>query len=159
MRRAIKFRAWLKDEDDVRKMISGECFTFEEYAPLCDALIKGNDEQKIMQSTGLQDKNGIEIYEGDIFKFTDEVWTSSYTSCGTEYDSFKVTNYAVVGFDEETIRYDFVQYKYGENQVEADLHENHDIEFADFIQEHEVVGNIYENPELLSEVENGTEAD
>lgn len=108
-----------------------------------------SDEQKVMQYTGLHDKNGKEIYEGDIVKFDDEVWSSSYTSCGTEYDSCEVVNYGVVGFDEETLRYDFVKYKYNENQVEADLHENHDLEFADFIQEHEIIGNIYENPEVL----------
>lgn len=105
--------------------------------------------EKVMQYTGLHDKNGKEIYEGDIVKFDDEVWSSSYTSCGTEYDSCEVVNYGVVGFDEETLRYDFVKYKYNENQVEADLHENHDLEFADFIQEHEIIGNIYENPEVL----------
>jgi uncharacterized phage protein (TIGR01671 family) len=107
---------------------------------------------ELEQFTGLHDKNGKEIYEGDIVKFDDEVWSSSYTSCGTEYDSYEVVNYGVVGFDEETLRYDFVKYKYNENQVEADLHENHDLEFADFIQEHEIIGNIYENPELLNEV-------
>lgn len=101
------------------------------------------------QYTGLTDKNGTKIFEGDIFKFNDEVWESCYTSCGYEYDSWEVENYGVVGFDEDRACFDFIKYKFNENSVEADLHENHDIEFADFINELEVIGNIHDNPELL----------
>lgn len=99
--------------------------------------------------TGLTDKSGTKIFEGDIFKFSDEIWESSYTSCGTEWDSWKVENYAVVGFDDERSGFDFVKYKFCENSVEADFHENHDIEFAEFISSLEVIGNIHDNPELL----------
>lgn len=105
--------------------------------------------ESVGEYTELTDKNGKKVFEGDIFKFNDEVWESCYTSCGTEYDSWDIENYAVVGFDEETARYDFVKYKYNENSVEADLHENHDIEFADFVGELEIIGNIHDNPELM----------
>lgn len=105
--------------------------------------------ETVGQYTGLTDKNDKRIFEGDIFKFNDEVWESHYTACGVEYDSCEVKNYGVVGFDEDRSCFDFVQYKFNENSVEADLHENHDIEFADFISELKVVGNIHDNPELL----------
>ena len=105
--------------------------------------------ETVGQYTGLTDKNGTKIFEGDIFKFDDEVWESSYTSCGTEYDSFAVENYGVVGFDEEMARFDFIKYKFSENSVEADLHENHTIDFSEFVCELEVIGNIHDNPELL----------
>ena len=105
--------------------------------------------ETVGQFTGLTDKNGKRIFEGDIFKFDDEVWESSYTSCGTEYDSFAVENYGVVGFDEDIARFDFIKYKFSENSVEADLHENHTIDFSEFVCELEVIGNIHDNPELL----------
>lgn len=103
----------------------------------------------LCQFTGLTDKNGKRIWENDILKFNDEVWYSCYTSCGTEYDSWEAENYGVVGYCDYSARYDFAKYKYNENQVEADLHENHDIEFSEFVKEHEVIGNIFDNPELL----------
>ena len=105
--------------------------------------------QTVGQFTGLTDKNGKKIFEGDIFKFKDEAWSSYYTSCGTEYDSWEVENYGVVGFCDDSGRFDFVRYKFNENSVEADLHENNSIAFADFVGELEIIGNIYDNPELL----------
>lgn len=106
--------------------------------------------ETVGQYTGLTDKKGKKIFEGDIFKFADEVWSSFYTSCGTEYDSCAVKNYGVVGFDEDNARFDFVKYKFYENSVEADLHENHDIVFSEFVSELEVIGNIHDSPELLN---------
>lgn len=105
--------------------------------------------ETVGQFTGLTDKNGKEIFEGDIFKFPDEIWESCYTSCGTEYDSWTVENYGVVGFCEDTGRFDFIKYKFDENSVEANLHENHDIEFCEFVSDLEIIGNIHDNPELL----------
>lgn len=108
--------------------------------------------ETVGQYTGLKDKNGNKIFEGDILKFDDEIWSSYYTSCGTEYDSWETENYGVVGFDEDLAKYDFVKYKYNENSVEADLHENNTIQFADFVKDLEIIGNIHDNPELLKEV-------
>lgn len=109
------------------------------------------DPETICQYTGLTDKNGNEIWENDILKFEDEIWMSSHTSCGTEYDSVKIENYGLIGYDKNSARYDFVKYKFNENSVEADLHENHDIEFSEFVKENEKIGNIFDNPELLQE--------
>ena len=110
--------------------------------------------ETVGQYTGLTDMNGKKIFEGDIFKFDDEIWLSSLTSCGIEYDSWKTENYGVVGFDEDYAKYDFVKYKYNENSVEADLHENNTIEFADFVKDLEIIGNVYDNPELLKGIKN-----
>ncbi len=111
------------------------------------------DPETVGQYTGLTDKNGKKIFEGDVFKFDDEVWEGCNSECGMEWGSWAVENYAVVGFDEDESRYDFVRYKYNENSVRADLHENHDLEFSEFVEELEVIGNIHDNPELLEGVE------
>lgn len=83
------------------------------------------DEIKLMQSTGLKDKNGKEIFEGDIL-------TSQ--------------NYPVKGVVE--FRTDlglWVHYLKGYNYFEY---------LGNVAGSKEIIGNIYENPELL-EVENG----
>ena len=156
MNREILFRG--KRELD-GKWIYGlysDDYVYETDFPCIMPLRSGNDyedwsviRETVGQYTGLTDNNDKKIFEGDIFKFKDEVWESCYTSCGTEYDSWEVENYGVVGFDEDTGRFDFIKYKYNENSVEADLHENHDIEFSDFVGTLEVIGNIYDNPELM----------
>ena len=120
---------------------------------LYDERFKGHrveiDSETVGQYTGLTDKNGTKIFEGDIFKFSDEIFESYYTSCGTEYNSWEVENYGVVGFCEYFGKFDFIKYKFNENAVEADLHENHNIEFYEFVSDLEIIGNIHDNPELI----------
>ena len=83
----------------------------------------------LMQSTGLKDKNGKEIFEGDVVKY--EVGRNTVTE-EVAYDK----NFAGFGVrDADTdIIFTFLQL--------ADV-----VDLSSF----EVIGNIYQNPELLGE--------
>lgn len=80
----------------------------------------GADVEKwiIRQYTGLTDKNGVEIYEGDILDFDEKEW-------GAKFDPEVITMDKIIG--------------------EWDLCGS----FSDLKEWRQVIGNIYENPNLV----------
>ena len=129
--RETKFRAWLKEEE---KMVNVETMDFTDKTIRC---LKKNefintyllrrvsfDDVELMQYTGLKDKNSKEIYEGDILFSRDENM-----------------KYVVVWQDTAFIIKSIEIRKYSEKMYWLD-----DTEICC-----EIIGNIYENKNLLEE--------
>ena len=119
--REIKFRAW--DTQEKRMIEQGlfiECngLVFHDEGDMGYLLkeIAKKDKYVVMQFTGLKDKNGKEIYEGDIVKLPDS------KGCIHKPLKIKWKNDRWIG----------------KGELDYDFHKNW-----------EVIGNIYENPELI----------
>lgn len=101
-----------------------------------EALIEQIDYEVLMY-TGLKDKNGTEIYEGDIVTYS--------------VKGFKKINKTVMTFNEEHGAYLFGIYEGVKMPCGKKTRMNKYTRKS--VNNVEVIGNIYENPELLKEGE------
>ena len=133
-KRQIKFRAW----DPIKKIIYFvHGYLWEEWGNNERDLQVGMPEDDIlMQFTGLFDKNGKEIYEGDVVKISDK----------RMLDDSAAENHRVLfdhrapccGFGLSTCLIGNYQMPFG--RIMKDVDDDWDVV---------VIGNIYENPILL----------
>lgn len=123
------FRAWDKEN---KKMIDVDILNWNngEVDFIGDGItfiLKANDIE-LMQSTGLTDKNGKEIFEGDIIAINLEGLETPITA--------KVFQNRKIGI------LMFHAFEDNEDVPMVELLEGNSVEFA-------IIGNIWENPELL----------
>lgn len=128
----LRFRAWVKED---KEMWPVHAIVFDNKTVWVEEPDDENpsgclyfDDVIIMQSTGLKDKNGKEIFEGDVVQYQNTKVPSADSKGVIRY----FDNWAMFGIDIE------------HNEPRA--------LFFNGLSDHislDVVGNIYENPELL----------
>ena len=110
----------------------------------------------IGQFTGMRDRNGKEVYDGDIIKIHDELVYGSNTECGYEYDSTPVKTYALIEWSEDECAFRITRTNLGEYECESQFlydvsPDGNGEKITSNVRYTEVVGNVYDNPELLEE--------
>lgn len=125
--REIKFRAW----DKMEKKFADYGFSvdFEDGSIYDDNQVSMN-EVELMQYTGLKDKNGKDIYEGDVVQ----------EDIRRDKRSKPIMRWSVVVYSEKGMF--IVECLPKSLRQWNELYKEND--------EVEVIGNIYENPELLN---------
>lgn len=129
--REIKFRAWDEKENKIRKVTKinwfDECVECDEH-PNGDYIRLPLEKANLMQYTGLKDKNGKEIYEGDIL------------TCEGGYEAPEgeevCQDVSQVYWDNDLLQF----------RVQCRCGDFWSLEEYDY---EEIIGNIYQNPELL----------
>lgn len=138
--REIKFRAW---SEALKKMDYSplNAVTFDGRVMFGNADITGF-HSLLMQYTGLKDKNGKEIYEGDILEFTDKwEWYRS---------SYGVRMHFAVGEEHKKLKAMYDAEPMHRREVKFDPYEGYGLSRGDLENYFAVIGNIYENPNLLT---------
>jgi uncharacterized phage protein (TIGR01671 family) len=128
-----RYRAWIKTENCFADYIESIRFYINEidlcWGGICESDCFDFKDVILMQSTGLKDKNGKEIFEGDVVR---QVRTQPTTENET------ITGVVTMIEGTWLIMNDC-------EQLASKLWSETD--------ENEIIGNIYENPELLEDKE------
>ncbi len=129
VKREIKFRAWNPYMKIFEKPCDWEIDKDNEgvYGEVDDYVNDENVRIELQQFIGLKDKNRKEIYEGDILTY------------GDKEDGIVIK---IVWNDLDDNGFEIIR--------QSDERVIHDIRIYRFDEQSEIIGNIYENPELLN---------
>ena len=138
MSREIKFRAWMREQEYMTHLKGFYKNTNTCWFTLIEDGLNGQhvsvrvpQDAILMQYTGLNDKNGVEIYEGDVLsEKCDKRSPSGGHYCGT---------YGHHPENAKVVEWDTDMWKLGCFHLSGE------------IKDKEVIGNIHANPELLGE--------
>jgi len=129
MKQNIKYRAWLKNEEEMCEVI-GFNFIYETVTAICKdrstIYMSGEqplmhkifkfDKVELMQFTGLVDSKGVDIFEGDILQTRDGLMVVEYNQDRFECIDSNDNNFRL---------YDYIYF--GFTKVIGNIYENQDL--------------------------------
>lgn len=152
-----KFRAWYKGKMYKSRVIVYNGQVFLNMADFNSCI-------ELMQSTGLKDCDGKELFDGDIIEFDDTIWYEDDSYGETNEvtgGECSLKNLAVLKIKQGLVL-GLEDYKYGgdlsKDSTSALLYGlyEEDIDLMEFLSEpknFKIVGNVYQNKDLLEVVE------
>lgn len=148
-----KFRAWYKGKMYKSRVIVYNGQVFLNMADFNSCI-------ELMQSTGLKDCNGQELFDGDIIEFDDTICYEDESYGETNVvtgGECSVKNLAVFKI-KEGLEMILKDYKYGADLAKGNISEllyalhEEDLDLKEFLSDptnFKIVGNVYENKRLL----------
>jgi uncharacterized phage protein (TIGR01671 family) len=134
MNREIKYRAWDDGKMIYEKDINHLSLADNDILRLAKFFCNIRNDSKIMQYTGLKDKNGKEIYEGDIVSFDKRMYEVCINFNGYYLQRYKLWNGKFKP-----------SFQYGMSLITKPAKER----VGGVVDRAEVIGNRYETPELV----------